>query len=118
MKLLEIVFGGVSLVSLMFAVPASAAGPNSAAGKKIFEDNCAACHGIKGDGNGPAARAISGAKPRNFVSEPFKYGATDEAVSKTISEGVKGSAMPPWAHLSKADIAAVVTYIRSLKSKP
>jgi len=34
-------------------------------GKEIYEKKCALCHGIKGDGKGPAAAGLS-PKPRNF----------------------------------------------------
>src|SRR5215468_6327918 len=34
-------------------------------GEKIYQENCAACHGDKGDGKGPQADRLS-IKPRNF----------------------------------------------------
>ena len=87
-------------------------------GKKIFMNNCTACHGEKGDGQGPAARAIASRKPRNFVDEDFQYGSKREEIFKTISDGVPGSAMPPWKDaLSEKERFAVIDYIQTLKKK-
>ncbi|OYZ22962.1 MAG: hypothetical protein B7Y39_06845 [Bdellovibrio sp. 28-41-41] len=84
-------------------------------GKKIYRENCIACHGDKGDGRGPAAVAIPGTKPRNFIEGKYKYGETSKEIFKTLTEGVPGTAMPPWASLSEKDRWAVIAYIKSLK---
>lgn len=83
--------------------------------KALFETNCAACHGVTGEGDGPAAVAIKSPKPRNFKSEDFKYGSSDDELIKTISSGVPGTAMPPWGHMPKEDILAIVNYIKKFK---
>jgi len=85
-------------------------------GKKVYEANCTSCHGVTGDGKGPAARAIASTKPRNFLEEDFRFGATPKEVLKTVSEGIPGSAMPPWKDaLSLKEREAVIQYILSLK---
>ncbi len=85
-------------------------------GKKIFETNCVACHGKDGDGKGPAAVAIPTRKPRNFVQDAFQYGSTDTELFKTISKGIKGSAMPAWSpQLSDVDIQAVIQHVKTFK---
>ncbi len=87
-------------------------------GQKVFLNNCTACHGEKGDGQGPAARAIASRKPRNFVGEDFQYGSSKEQVYQTVSNGVAGSAMPPWKDaLSEKERRAVVDYILTLRQK-
>ena len=85
---------------------------DAAQGKKVFSTYCVACHGESGTGDGPAAAALD-PKPRDLTTGDFKYGGTDEALFKFITEG-KGP-MPPWDSLSEADRRAVIEYIRRLK---
>ena len=74
-------------------------------GKQTFQKQCAPCHGVNGDGQGPAAYLLF-PKPRNFVSGRFRLISTwdgaprDEDLFKTISRGMPGSAMPSWGHLT------------------
>lgn len=106
------------LVSIVLSAQAGAApkkGANLERGQKVFAANCVACHGEKGDGNGPAAKAISGAKPRNFIEGDFKYGSSKEELFKTVTNGVTGTAMPPWNGLPEDDRKAVIEFILSLK---
>ena len=49
-------------------------------GKQVFLNYCQGCHGVDGNGKGPAAAAISGAKPRDFTKEDFKYGRDRKSV--------------------------------------
>jgi mono/diheme cytochrome c family protein len=39
-------------------------------GKQVYLEYCMACHGLKGDGNGPAAKG-SFPPPRNFHTRPL-----------------------------------------------
>jgi len=89
-------------------------------GRKIYFQACAPCHGIRGDGNGPAAKGFDPA-PRNFRRGVYKFRTTisgalpiDEDLEYTVREGVPGTEMPRWKDvLSEADIKAVVQYIKS-----
>lgn len=82
-------------------------------GKKVYEQNCATCHGAKGKGDGVAAAALN-PKPNNFSKGVFKYGSKDADLEKTIKNG-KGS-MPKWAGVvSDKNIKDVISYIRTLK---
>jgi cytochrome c5 len=84
-------------------------------GKVVYEANCAACHGMEGGGDGPAAAALT-PRPRNFIKAEFKYGSDDASLIHTISNGVKGTAMPAWKDTLSADqIKAVMTYERHFK---
>lgn len=82
-------------------------------GKNVFEQNCITCHGEKGLGNGPASRAIN-PKPRNFVKADFKFGNSPAQMFKTVSNGIDGTAMPPWKDaLPEIDRWAVIHYERT-----
>jgi mono/diheme cytochrome c family protein len=84
-------------------------------GKKVFQLNCATCHGVTGTGDGPASTALN-PKPANFVKGKFKYGTSDVQLFKTISGGISGSAMPPWkGTLTDEQINHVIYYVKSLK---
>lgn len=50
----------IALLGLLLLGAASVAMADQVAeGKALYMRNCAACHGIKGDGNGPAAPALT-----------------------------------------------------------
>ncbi len=83
-------------------------------GKSAFSVNCAACHGEKGDGTGPAAAALN-PKPRNFTTEPFKQGDSPDAVFKTLSTGVTGTPMVAFAHLPEDDRWALAHWVLELR---
>lgn len=86
-----------------------------AEGKTVYENNCAGCHGVEGNGNGPAAAALT-PKPRNFIEAKYKYGGDDAGLTKTIENGVQGTAMPAWKDsLSGDQVKSVVAYIKAFK---
>ncbi len=84
-----------------------------AKGQADYARYCASCHGAKGEGDGPAAKSLK-PKPRNFVSEPLKNPKVS-GVYETVSNGVKGTAMIPFKHLSDEDRWALSYYVLSLK---
>jgi len=111
------------IASLALAGSAWAADP--AAGKALFEANCASCHGVSGKGDGPVGAALN-PPPRDFTVGEFKFDANgngtpgeDEDIVLVIQKGAMaygGSAlMAPWPTLSDDQVVDVVAYIRSLK---
>ena len=87
-------------------------------GKELFAQNCTACHGEKGLGNGPAAWGMN-PQPRNFTSAiGWKNGFDLPAIYKTLSEGVRGTSMAPFDYLSKRDRMALAHFIQSLGAFP
>jgi cytochrome c oxidase cbb3-type subunit I/II len=87
-------------------------------GKVVYGRRCAGCHGVQGDGNGPAATFLYNQRPRNFTLGVFKFRHTKEPVPtdgdllRTITRGVRGTAMPGWYELPEADRLAVIQYIK------
>src|SRR4029434_3593263 len=94
------------------------------AGKAIYDERCAQCHGVDGRGNGAAAPVLM-PRPRDFAAAQFKLRTTetgslptDDDLIRTITYGVPGTSMPVWQKsLSTADIAAVATYIKSFSRR-
>lgn len=87
-------------------------------GKEVYDQRCVGCHGTKGDGNGPAATFLYNQRPRNFTQGVFKFRLTKEPLPtdgdllRTITRGVRGTAMPPWYELPLTDRLAVIQYIK------
>ena len=87
-------------------------------GKEVYERRCIGCHGAKGDGNGPAATFLYNQRPRNFSLGVFKFRLsqkpvpTDGDLLRTITRGVRGTAMPAWYELPLTDRLAVIQYIK------
>ncbi len=77
-------------------------------GAALYGQHCAACHGEKGDGAGPAAKYLY-PKPRNLRRGQFRLVSavnlvpTKQDVLDTLNRGMPGSAMISWAHLSAED---------------
>jgi cytochrome c oxidase cbb3-type subunit 2 len=87
-------------------------------GKEVYERRCIGCHGVKGDGNGPAATFLYKQRPRNFTQGVFKFRLTEGSLPtdgdmlRTITRGVRGTAMPPWYDLPLNDRLSVIQYIK------
>jgi putative heme-binding domain-containing protein len=73
-------------------------------GASLFRANCAPCHGLnaRGGGRGP-----------DLTSGRWTHGSTDDAIFRTISQGVPGTDMPANG-FEDSEIRAIVAYLRSL----
>ncbi len=80
------------------------------AGRRSYQINCAPCHGPAGQGDGPAAAALT-PRPRN-LTEPATQDQTDGELFWKITTG--RAPMPTWRHLSERERWSLVHYIRSL----
>jgi high-affinity iron transporter len=90
-----------------------AVAPSLENGRKVFEQNCAVCHGIKGFGNGPASGPLN-PKPANFHDQEFILETSPYNFYRAIKNGVPGTAMPSWEYqLSKQEKWDVISYVRS-----
>lgn len=85
-------------------------------GAKIYADNCAACHGNEGQGDGPAGANLS-PPPGNLAwLSDMPIGQWDPFVYWTVAEGGSqfGTAMPAFkSSLSKDQIWAVTAYVQA-----
>ncbi len=120
--------GSIGIALFLFFIGSEVVVSQSAAasGEDLYKKQCAVCHGAEGKGNGPAADFLF-PKPRNFTTGSFKVRSTpsgspptDQDLSRTINDGMPGSAMPGFAHLSKTDQQSLVDFIKKLAniSKP
>jgi mono/diheme cytochrome c family protein len=92
-------------------------------GHELFLTYCAACHGVDGDGKGPASVGLR-PPPRNFKQGQFKFAAVasgqlpnDEDLLRIVQKGLHGSAMLPWNDVPERDILDIIQYIKTLSPK-
>ena len=88
------------VMSMALLPPQSARAELTAAqaekGKAVYENRCLHCHGVKGRGDGPAAKRLR-PKPRNLASGMYKFTYTqfgklpqDSTIFTRVSEGLPG----------------------------
>lgn len=87
----------------------------------VYRKHCALCHGISGDGVGPAA-AFLNPYPRDFRRGIFKFRSTagaatpptDADLRTILVRGMPGTSMPSFHLLSEAELDALVEYVKYL----
>ncbi len=76
-------------------------------GKKVFADNCAACHGPEGKGN----REVGAP---NLTDKIWLYGPDKQTIMQGIQNG-RGGVMPAWGgRLTEPTIKALTVYVWTL----
>ncbi len=110
----------VSLVSLLATTRSVDAQPP---GKHVYERHCTVCHGAAGDGNGEAAVRLT-TKPADLTAGRYKFRSTpsgavptDEDLLRTLTRGVRGTAMIPQTHIPPAELQAIVAYLKTLSPR-
>jgi len=83
---------------------------------------CRACHGVNGDGQGPAAKGLR-PPPRDFRQGTYKFVAVesgylpnDADFHRIVKGGLNGTAMLPW-DISDERLAAVTQYIKTFSER-
>ena len=90
----------------------------------VYRMHCERCHGERGDGDGPAARALV-PRPRDFAEGDFKLRSTasgdvptDADLERTVRRGVPGTAMPAFeGRLNDAETRAVIAVLKSFSPR-
>lgn len=120
--MIELVAG--ALVSTLLLVQESSGAGENATGEgasepreptaieRLFQDNCASCHGKDGDGQGTAELDRLA---RSFRDGGFSYGNTPEALLRTITIGIPGTPMPGFdGSLREEQRKALADYVLTL----
>lgn len=77
------------------------------AGKQVFADNCASCHGDAGQGNKDMGAP-------NLADKIWLYGDTVQAVAAQVTKPRMG-VMPAWSHrLSDSEIKQLAVFVHTL----
>jgi mono/diheme cytochrome c family protein len=92
-------------------------------GAAVYARHCQSCHGLSGDGNGPAAPYLS-PRPRDYRPGVFKFTSTPYGQKPTradlirfVRRGAVGTAMPGFPLLGDRDVQAVVEYVIVLSQR-
>ncbi len=109
-----------ALAAGLLGTPAPAPGQDADRGQEIYETWCAGCHGVDGEGDGPAASRML-PRPRDFTEARYQIRTTasgdlpaDEDLMEVLDHGLPGTTMPGWPNLSTAERRDVVAYLKEL----
>lgn len=95
--------------------PAPSRPPSLAHGSRVYREQCAACHGAAGLGDGPKAGTLEGPPPSNLADPAVMAAAPPVEVFRKVTIGVPGTAMPEFeSTLSTDDRWAVTAYVMTL----
>jgi mono/diheme cytochrome c family protein len=86
--------------------PVAGSPEHIAAGEKLYQENCARCHGA--DGNGRTTRPP--------VRSPRVAAATDGELAWMLKNGQPFRGMPAWATLPEAERWQIISYLRSIQA--
>jgi high-affinity iron transporter len=91
--------------------------PDGARGAQLYAQNCAACHGAKGDANTPMARQLD-LPPVDFTDRSRASQRTPFALYQVIDQGLEGTAMASFSSLPSADKWALAYHVGTLAYPP
>ncbi len=101
------------LLLLGFSVTADAAPKNKgqiALGEKLYNQNCIFCHQADAIGKPGFAPSLTNKEFLSISSKKFLMG--------TIRDGRPGTGMPPFGHLGRSQVEAIVAYLRAHSTLP
>lgn len=78
-------------------------------GAELFRRHCTGCHGVQGQGDGPASVALL-PRPADLTSAVY----SDRFLSEILWQGIQGSSMPGWHDLPTGDLRALAVFVQSL----
>ena len=84
--------------------------PNIQNGKRLYAQNCASCHGISGNGQGPDAGQLNPA-PIAFTDVERARERSLFALYQVIGQGLDGTAMQSFADLPAQDLWDMAAYV-------
>ena len=97
--------------------PVASSPASIATGKKLYDGQCASCHGTAGKGDGKAG-ALLKPTPSDLTDTDWKHGQTDGDIFAVIRDGAKQTGMRAYgSRIPTNDIWNLVNYVRSLSPK-
>lgn len=102
------IFGLAGLISLGFSSSShaqTASASTLAEGQELFNENCVFCHQEDAIGEPGVAPSLTNPELLSIASDTF--------FEVTIRDGREDTGMPPFAHLGRSGVQAIVAYLRS-----
>ncbi len=97
--------------------PVTSNATSIAAGKKLYDAQCASCHGTEGKGDGKAGLTLK-PRPSDLTDAEWKHGSSEGEVFTLIRDGAKQTPMRGYAsRMTTNDIWNIVNYLRTLNPK-
>lgn len=86
-----------------------------ASGKKLYDTNCASCHGAAGKGDGVGGTSLN-PKPRDFTAagSAWTFGNSAKSIYHTLHSGSPGTGMASYKTLLPEERWALVHFVQSL----
>ena len=84
--------------------------PDRARGAALYAENCSSCHGVAGRGDGSMAAQLD-PHPIAFTDASRARQRSPFALYQVIDQGIDGTAMPSFAHLSAQDRWDLAYYV-------
>lgn len=113
---------GIDEFGVALTPPARPLRPDLDRGQALFTElQCASCHGVTGDGNGPLRSQLRDEddlpiRPTNLKLGQFKGGNAPEDIWMRIFTGIAGTPMPAFGrNTTPEDIWAVTEYVLALR---
>ncbi|SRR5260370_40895883 len=97
--------------------PVAADAASLAAGKQVYDRQCASCHGDHGKGDGPMGEEMNPG-PGDLSGADWKHGSSDAEVFAVIRDGVKYTGMRAYGRkLTTHQMWDVVNYVRGFRPR-
>jgi cytochrome c oxidase cbb3-type subunit 3 len=100
----------VSLASITPAAAQTASAATLQEGEALFVENCEVCHQADAIGQPGFAPSLTSPELLGTASDTFLEG--------TIRDGREDTGMPPFAHLGRKNVQAIVAFLRSHTDAP
>lgn len=89
--------------------------PSFAKGRELFIQNCAQCHGERGDANTQKAKELK-PPPLSFLSEKGREALSPYHIFNVVTFGVGGTAMASFDTVAARDRWSIAFYVATLRS--
>lgn len=115
------------LIALFLLAPVAWAGDlgndaQRAEGKQLYDKYCSQCHGLTGDGVGPATPRVK-PMPRDFTAGKYKFRTTpsgklptDADLRRAIRDGLPYTSMPGWPSFSDQEVQNIIYHLKTFSA--